>query len=1488
MSSPDFQLQPRQDMAVHRFTQYCDTKGILLVHGVGSGKTTTSLTMALNSFDWGEKQRGADGSGTARRIVTVAPSGIFGNFVDDLLKNIPNISNQSAMTEEKDGIDHPDISGFKFTRDGKPFSLYGYKYKYLSEKAGVGDYNTIKKKFKDAVVIFDEAHRLFRPIPSKPAYTLLKIFKQENIIKNTKRFIAMTGTPYNSGFSDIFEMLRFIECSEPIIQNPKEKKVSCEQMSIFYPRNFVSLIMGSETLTKIVDTWVFGIIKSVLNFVPDVLGVDIVEGAIDSKRRLNLAWDYWILGKSIEGAQNYKEWQTAVEIFKQELDKPVEQTNNMIGGNSNSINTKELFNNLSVNERDILLEITKYALTVPNYVERLKNNRDGFMVIDEKFGDDTIFPSYLLAIGSFFKESGIEEVDAGKEYVNNAMRQSSSGKDISFDILKDLSIKEDIEMLNEENNTKQVGGECCPCDETNQNENSYSLYKGTLGDICKRGLQSWFDVYNPYDYEKIADKALNYMSVWDNKMENPEMKFQGRKTKSGERLPGYTSTTLSNISMKGSKHVALIQQTKKETYTYPAKEVLHFYIPYKSEQNFYSIDVMAPAMHNKWWKVGRSTDLENIRNSTLRSIGNYSKDYDRFTSDFAYNIPSTKDTKYPKYSIIDTENDEATPEELSETLKENNVTFNCPKFLRILQHLLVMKTGFMFSISNALMQQPHLVNKNAITGKLVPGDSEKNKEGRKALMQAARCEVYYDDELENYLKQKNIWDKIPSGKEKGDKGVPQSQSKVFHGRLDYDEDFQLNIPYKDATHYFLPLVWSCAGLDKYEVGSNIFASFLDLLGLKYIPIHENSPMISNREKIRGFKKIYPIDKSQEFLDFITSAIFSDVTSTMDTLYEKLKTYIDNNPSLKEHPICVIIHPEGTEGFDCKFNPAIILMEPPNTIGDYEQLCGRVMRTYASPGYTEQPKKMIYQCVCYNNDELNTLFEERKKPWETENMISQEGKAPFYQKITGDIKNDLGLAIEQQKEMLSSLIPKSTFDMIAIQLLGTKGTSQRTWSEFANIYNKWGQAALMGNMIEKDFWNKVISEWNSLGGDRAKLSIWDFFLGTVNYKFGLLASREQRSLEIIKYHQERAHKYETEIVGRDAEGKPLTQKRIDEKQSLVRDKTGMASQVKAAYKRIASAQIKSNRSADLNRLMKLSAENWIIQNFMKIMIDKKIFPDYLQIASCAQKVPNANLLPWCDPFVTPSKENERLVCRPISNYEKIDIKPSSNSSQKRETLLTKFNSLQASNGYKQLLPENIAETKRLKNDYMSSYNLTGVTYKPGKNFYPLIKKTTNVPPTAVAPVTPTAVAPVPPTAVAPVPPTAVALVPPTAVVPVSNVSQTKRNNNKPNNSTRRSKRIQAKNTTKTSWNLNNYNSRIPKLNRQVYQLLKKSPENAKKNYFGMITRRNKEKALEAEKAAKANELQKQQLETQKRVQVRPGISYATIAKKKTRKNRTYKH
>jgi len=86
-------MLPRQSLSVHRFLQYCNAdkdgnknKSIFLWHNVGSGKTFTSLIIALNSLDLFDPS--VPKYSKKKQIVIIAPGGIFVNFENELKEKL--------------------------------------------------------------------------------------------------------------------------------------------------------------------------------------------------------------------------------------------------------------------------------------------------------------------------------------------------------------------------------------------------------------------------------------------------------------------------------------------------------------------------------------------------------------------------------------------------------------------------------------------------------------------------------------------------------------------------------------------------------------------------------------------------------------------------------------------------------------------------------------------------------------------------------------------------------------------------------------------------------------------------------------------------------------------------------------------------------------------------------------------------------------------------------------------------------------------------------------------------------------------------------------------------------------------------------------------------------------------------------------------------------------------------------------------------------
>ena len=186
-------------------------------------------------------------------------------------------------------------------------------------------------------------------------------------------------------------------------------------------------------------------------------------------------------------------------------------------------------------------------------------------------------------------------------------------------------------------------------------------------------------------------------------------------------------------------------------------------------------------------------------------------------------------------------------------------------------------------------------------------------------------------------------------------------------------------PIDNTTHYYLPVVHSTSDV----CGANLFAEYIKSLGFDYIVLDKDvlDSEVLEREKVRAIKKVYPrFENSDGALQELNELLYE---TDINKLREGLNTFIakiklsEPRTIFNEVPICVILTPDMTEGIDLKYNPAILLMEPPLCYGDYDQLCGRVLRTY-SETYRVAPTKMIYQFVCFDAKQLKKISEERIK------------------------------------------------------------------------------------------------------------------------------------------------------------------------------------------------------------------------------------------------------------------------------------------------------------------------------------------------------------------------------------------------------------------------------------------------------------------------------------------------------------------------------
>ena len=220
-----YNLFPRQELAVHKFALQ-KKKASLLFHSVGSGKTITSISLAINLLNWNENK-------DKRIIQVITPTSIFEpGFLSDIMKAIPNIIFNGRHPENKIGICKQEIGNvYSFSYFGKhrgattnqsrktpfksnDFYIHAVEYRDFSKlymKFNEKSY-LIKNNFTDKVVIFDEAHRLFRQFDMcDPDSMIIDKYIYNMLLGDSKHVIFMTGTPMKQDLVSMFKLYNLID-----------------------------------------------------------------------------------------------------------------------------------------------------------------------------------------------------------------------------------------------------------------------------------------------------------------------------------------------------------------------------------------------------------------------------------------------------------------------------------------------------------------------------------------------------------------------------------------------------------------------------------------------------------------------------------------------------------------------------------------------------------------------------------------------------------------------------------------------------------------------------------------------------------------------------------------------------------------------------------------------------------------------------------------------------------------------------------------------------------------------------------------------------------------------------------------------------------------------------------------------------------------------------------------------------------------------------
>jgi len=227
-------LDARQNLAIQRFSSFSnkDDKCCFLFHGVGTGKTITSLSIAL-SYLKEENLKTADNLNPKPfKILIVAPTGLFySSFKNDCAK--------LGIYTYAPELDEPPFEKFiGFTKGELANTEYliefiGYDYDSFFDK-NREDYGFVKNlsELEFDALICDESHRLLKNnidnMANKKFFldtTNRKMKTETGIVRNTlsdQRFysfiknkikiksIFLTGTPFQESFYDMISIALFL------------------------------------------------------------------------------------------------------------------------------------------------------------------------------------------------------------------------------------------------------------------------------------------------------------------------------------------------------------------------------------------------------------------------------------------------------------------------------------------------------------------------------------------------------------------------------------------------------------------------------------------------------------------------------------------------------------------------------------------------------------------------------------------------------------------------------------------------------------------------------------------------------------------------------------------------------------------------------------------------------------------------------------------------------------------------------------------------------------------------------------------------------------------------------------------------------------------------------------------------------------------------------------------------------------------------------
>lgn len=298
--SADFSLLGHQKLVRDYMNLYTPYRGLLVYHGLGSGKTCTSIALA-------------EGMKSSRKIIVMTPASLRRNYIEEikkcgdpiyktnqywewisikkhpeLLETLSSILNLSVEYLEKKGgawlvdVRKPSNYNDLSAENGKSLNeqideMIQSKYKFINynglrrEKLKDMTDNFEKNIFDNAVVVIDEAHNLISRIVNKLSkekevptdkhgnkerlpYSLALVLYELLMSAQNARVILLTGTPiinYPNEIGILFNILRgYIKTWEIPLDLKGGQKVDKEMLTEIFKREKVLDYMDYNLASK--------------------------------------------------------------------------------------------------------------------------------------------------------------------------------------------------------------------------------------------------------------------------------------------------------------------------------------------------------------------------------------------------------------------------------------------------------------------------------------------------------------------------------------------------------------------------------------------------------------------------------------------------------------------------------------------------------------------------------------------------------------------------------------------------------------------------------------------------------------------------------------------------------------------------------------------------------------------------------------------------------------------------------------------------------------------------------------------------------------------------------------------------------------------------------------------------------------------------------------------------------------------------------------